>query len=228
MDYKPATSTRNGGRNTGMNPMFLGIIIGLLLGIVIALAVALWLNKTAIPFMERSKPLEPPPKLESKMQPKTELPKAETPKPGDGTPAKSTPEKSRFEFYQILPGEKDAAAKDGKSVARKPAEKPVEKPAETSTHAAKTADKPTAAVRESYFLQAGAFQSESDADNLKAKIAFIGLTATVKAVTLPDRGTLYRVRLGPYQSLEEVNRIKSALSESGVGAAVVKTSDTVN
>ena len=224
MDYKPATSTRNGGRNTGMNPMFLGIIIGLLLGIVIALAVALWLNKTAIPFMERSKPLEPPPKLESKMQPKAEPPKTDTQKPGDGAPAKSTPEKSRFEFYQILPGEKDAAAKDGKSVARKPAEKP----AETPTLAAKPADKPAAAVRESYFLQAGAFQNESDADNLKAKIAFIGLAATVKAVTLPDKGTLYRVRLGPYQSLEEVNRIKSALSETGVGAAVVKTSDTVN
>ncbi len=224
MDYKPATSTRNGGRNNGMNPMFLGIIIGLLLGIVIALAVALWLNKTAIPFMERSKPLEPPPKLESKIQPKAEPPKTDTPKTSESTPAKSTPEKSRFEFYQILPGEKDAAAKDGKNAVRKPAEKPADTPAPT----AKITDKPAAAVRESYFLQAGAFQNESDADNLKAKIAFIGLTATVKAVTLPDKGALYRVRLGPYQSLEEVNRIKSALSESGVGAVVVKTSDTIN
>ena len=222
MDYKPANSNRPGGRNAGMNPMFLGIIIGLLLGIVIALVVALWLNKTAIPFMERSKPLEPPPKLESKIQPKSDTREAQ--KAGDGAATKPAPEKSRFEFYQILPGEKDASTKDSKNVPRKP----VETSAETPTQAPKTADRPPGAIRELYFLQAGAFQSESDADNLKAKIAFIGLAANVKPVTLPDKGTLFRVRLGPYQSLEEVNRIKSALSENGVGAAVVKTSDTIN
>jgi cell division protein FtsN len=215
-DYsKPASASRNGGgSDRPMNPMFLGIIIGLLLGIVIALGVALWLNKSAIPFfMERAKPLEPPPKLESKAQPKAE-PKAEPPKTAETAPPKTAPEKSRFEFYQILPGEKDA----GKAV--KPA---IKKPAESQP-----VEKPAAAAREAYFLQAGAFQNESDADNMKVKIAFIGLAASVKAVTLADKGTLYRVRLGPYQSLEEVNRIKSALSDNGVGAAIVKTSDTIN
>ena len=213
-DYsRPAPADRNGGgTDRPMNPMFLGIIIGLLLGIVIALGVALWLNKSAIPFMEKSKPLEPPPKLEGKAQPKTEH-KAEPPKTAETALPKPTPEKSRFEFYQILPGEKDAG-KAVKPAIKKPAEsQPLEKPA---------------AARETYFLQAGAFQSETDADNMKAKIAFIGLAASVKAVTLADKGTLYRVRLGPYQSLEEVNRIKSALSDNGVGAAIVKTTDTIN
>lgn len=214
-DYsRPAPVDRNGGgTDRPMNPMFLGIIIGLLLGIVIALGVALWLNKSAIPFMEKSKPLEPPPKLEGKAQPKAE-PKAEPPKTAGTAPAKPAPEKSRFEFYQILPGEKDAG------MAVKPA---VKKPAESQP-----LEKPAVAARETYFLQAGAFQSETDADNMKAKIAFIGLAASVKAVTLADKGTLYRVRLGPYQSLEEVNRIKSALSDNGVGAAIVKTTDTIN
>ena len=210
-DYsKPASASRNGGgSDRPMNPMFLGIIIGLLLGIVIALGVALWLNKSAIPFMEKAKPLEPPPKLESKAQPKVEPSK--TP---ETAPPKPSQEKSRFEFYQILPGEKDAG-KAGKPAIKKPAD----------SH---PAEKPAAAARETYFLQAGAFQNESDADNMKVKIAFIGLAASVKAVTLADKGTLYRVRLGPYQSLEEVNRIKSALSDNGVGAAIVKTSDTIN
>jgi cell division protein FtsN len=211
---KPVSAGRNGGgSDRPMNPMFLGIIIGLLLGIVIALGVALWLNKSAIPFMEKSKPLEPPPKLESKAQPKVE-PKIEPPKTTESAPPKPSPEKSRFEFYQILPGEKDA----GKAV--KPA---IRKPADSQP-----AEKPAAGARETYFLQAGAFQNETDADNMKAKIAFIGLSASVKAVTLADKGTLYRVRLGPYQSLEEVNRIKSALSDNGVGAAIVKTSDAIN
>ena len=78
---------------------------------------------------------------------------------------------------------------------------------------------------ETVYLQAGAFQSETDAENLKAKIAFSGFEANVRAVNLPDKGTLYRVRLGPYKSADEVNRIKATLSQNGIGAAVVKVAD---
>jgi Cell division protein len=76
-----------------------------------------------------------------------------------------------------------------------------------------------------YWLQAGAFSDEKEADNLKAKIAFTGLEATVRPVAIPDKGTLYRVRLGPYQSLDDANRIKAALSQNGVGAAIIRTND---
>ena len=69
------------------------------------------------------------------------------------------------------------------------------------------------------------FAEEKDADNLKAKIALTGLEATVRTVSIPDKGTLYRVRLGPYQSLDAANRIKSALSENGVGAAIIRTTE---
>ena len=218
-DYKTSPSSRNAGGNgykggRPLNPMFLGIIIGLLLGIIIALVVALWLNKSAIPFMEKTKPLEPPPKLESKVQPNTEPPKT-----SDSAKAKPAPDKSRFDFYQILPGEKDASGKE--RVAPK-------QPVESLRPSPKLAEKPATTATEVYFLQAGAFQNETDADNLKAKIAFIGLTANVKSAAIPDKGTLFRVRLGPYHSLDEVNRIKAALSENGVGSAVVKTTDTVN
>jgi cell division protein FtsN len=51
------------------------------------------------------------------------------------------------------------------------------------------------------------------------------LEATVRAVTIPDKGTLYRVRLGPYQSLDDANRNKSVLSQNGVGAAIIRTTD---
>ena len=78
---------------------------------------------------------------------------------------------------------------------------------------------------EVYWLQAGAFSEEKEADNLKAKIALTGLEAAVRPVTIPDRGTLFRVRLGPYQSLDDANRIKSALAQNGVGAAIIRTTD---
>lgn len=215
-DYKPAISDRGNGGNRPMNPLFMGIIIGLLLGVSIALGVALWLNKSAIPFMERSKPLEPPPRIEAKPQPaKPEQPRtAEPGKPGD---------KPRFEFYQILPGDKDGTAK---APAKKPDDgKPVPKAGEKT--AEKVAEKAQAA-REGHYLQAGAFQNAAEADNLKAKIAFIGLQATVVTANVPEKGVLHRVRLGPYQSLEDLNRIKAVLSDNGVSASVVKATDTLN
>ena len=64
--------------------------------------------------------------------------------------------------------------------------------------------------------------------NLRARWSaanFGEVEATVRAVNIPDKGTLYRVRLGPYQSLDDANRIKSALSQSGVGAAIIRTTD---
>jgi len=47
----------------------------------------------------------------------------------------------------------------------------------------------------------------------------------VRPVSIPDKGTLYRVRLGPYQSLDDANRIKGALTQNGVGAAIIRTTD---
>ena len=36
---------------------------------------------------------------------------------------------------------------------------------------------------------------------------------------------LHRVRLGPYQSLDDANRIKGALAQNGVGAAIIRATD---
>jgi cell division protein FtsN len=77
-----------------------------------------------------------------------------------------------------------------------------------------------------FWLQAGAFSEEREADNLKARIALTGLEATVRAVNIPDKGTLFRVRLGPYQSLEEANRTKVTLTQNGVGTAIIRTEES--
>ena len=226
-DFKNAPSPRaEPGRVA--HPMLIGILIGLLLGIIIALGVALWLNRLSIPFVDKPKPMEPLQRMTPKGEP------AAT-KPGDSAPpqpAAKAGERPRFEFYQILPGEKEAApgkvpstpaAKDAKPA-------PLAKDAKPAPAAAKgtpgsSPNSPKAAAGETYFLQAGAYATEADADNMKARIAFVGLEAQVKPVNVADKGTLYRVRLGPYQSLEDANRIKAALSQNGVAAAIIKSSD---
>ena len=250
-DYKDAPASRAESRLN--HPVLLGMIIGLLLGIVISLAVALWLNRLSNPFVEKGKTVEATPKMSAVQPPPPaeaarsaeQRGKALPEKGGDKAAAK--PERPRFEFYQILPGEKEAVpekAPPPQAEAKKPApaatagtggEKtasgaapgaPGEKPAAVATAkpgASPATPKPHSG--ESYWLQAGAFAEEREADNLRARIALTGLEAAVRPVALPERGTLYRVRLGPYQSLDDANRIKATLSQNGVGAAIIRTTD---
>ncbi len=232
-DYKDSPAPRSDSRLN--HPLLLGIIIGMLLGIVISLAVALWLNRLSNPFVDKGKTVEPTPKIAPAQPPappsaakaaeeaaksaKAAKP-AEEAKPSKA-PAKGS-ERPRFEFYQILPGDKEASDKEGKAAA-KASGSPAPPPAPPRPGSSPSSPKPHSG--EVYWLQAGAFSDEKEADNLKAKIAFTGLEATVRPVKIPDKGTLYRVRLGPYQSLDDANRIKSALTQNGVGAAIIRTND---
>jgi len=223
-DYKDAPAPRADSRLN--HPLLLGMIIGLLMGIVISLAVALWLNRLSNPFVDKNRPVEPVAKMApvQPSPPPAAAKAAEEAAKGKTVPEKApekggTPAKERFEFYKILPGEREAAEKAPPKTAS----------AATSTQAApKPGSSPTSPkphTGETYWLQAGAFSEEREADNLKAKIALTGLEASVRPVSIPDKGTLYRVRLGPYQSLDDANRIKSTLSQNGVGAAIIRTTD---
>ena len=235
-DYKDAPAPRAESRLN--HPLLLGMIIGLLLGIVISLAVALWLNRLANPFVEKGKTVEATPKM-SAVQPPPPADAAKSAEQRSKAPTDKAakPERPRFEFYQILPGEKEAAP-DKEAPAK--AEAKEKAPAATAPSPTPAPAKPAAVAAakpgaspatpkphsgESYWLQAGAFSEEREADNLRARIALTGLEAAVRPVAIPDRGTLYRVRLGPYQSLDDANRIKATLSQNGVGAAIIRTTD---
>lgn len=108
--------------------------------------------------------------------------------------------KPRFEFYKVLTDKPDAAA-----------------PAQA---AAKQANK--TAAKETFFLQAGAFASADDADKLKAKLAMLGMEASVQAATLPDKAVWHRVRLGPYKSADEMNKASAVLKQNGVSATPMR------
>ena len=75
--------------------------------------------------------------------------------------------------------------------------------------------------KESIFLQAGSFQNAGDADNQKARLALLGMEASIQQVMVQDK-TWFRVRLGPYARIEEVNKVRSELAKQGIEAALVK------
>jgi len=217
----------------GMNPMLAGIIIGLLLGIFLALSVAVWLNSARnANFVEKTTPSTPLQPMKVPAAPLTAN-AAANPATNSATKTDATdPNRQRFDFYQILPGEKNAndantAKASAAAVAtpapeKEPKPSAVKEPSKDPIKDIATQPAPIKSLNETLYLQAGAFQNASEADNLKAKIAFAGFEANVQSVNLAAKGTLYRVRLGPYKSQAEVNRIKNVLSQNGIGAAVVK------
>jgi cell division protein FtsN len=92
----------------------------------------------------------------------------------------------------------------------------------------KTADKPADASPASksdaiYFLQVGAFTKRADADAQKANLAIQGIQAQLSEVT-SDGNTLWRVRVGPYNSVEESNSVRDKLSSIGIKPTLIKSS----
>ena len=179
-----------------------GMFIGLVLGVGVAAGVVWYLNKSPLPFVEKVQ--APPAKAEAptsggKVAPAE--PVALPGKPGDPVPEK------RFQFYDILPGKADA-------VPDKAAAAPREEKKEERKEEVKESRLPL-------FLQAGSFSTAQDADNQKAKLAFMGYEAVVQQVMIQDK-TFYRVRVGPYTRLDELNKVRAELAKSGVEAQLSK------
>jgi len=175
----------------------LGMFVGLLLGLGIALGVAFYLNKTPLPFLGKAKPAAG-----------KDAPDAGKPAVVAGMPQGSAKaDKPKFDFYKILPGsEEPVSEKDLKD-------------------AGKTAQGQPEATRGVYFIQAGSFQNPADADNQKAKIALLGFESSVEPTSLPDKGIWYRVRLGPYTTLDELNKVRRVLAQNEIDASLVKVRD---
>ncbi|TKB56077.1 SPOR domain-containing protein [Ferrimonas aestuarii] len=71
-----------------------------------------------------------------------------------------------------------------------------------------------------YQMQCGSFRKQSQAEEMKAKIAFSGLEAEVRR-TKGDNGVWYRVRLGPYDRKRVADSDKNTLKRAGIATCQV-------
>ncbi len=201
-NFKPRHPVK---KSSGGNTL-LGVFIGLIIGLALAAGIAVYINKTPIPFLDKIKPADKPAEKAaggSKAGPNL----AESLK---AAPGKAAGDKPRFDFYKILPGQEEPVTEQQIRQAAKDAAK--------SAAAGK-------AVNEIYLLQAGAFQNPADADNLKARLAFMGLEASVEPTDLAEKGFWYRVRLGPYTRIDDINRARATLAQNGIEGSLVKVKD---
>jgi len=175
-----------------------GLLLGLFIGFLLGLAFAAGI---AVYFFKTPVPFlnkgKTPEKTAPPGQPMADAPKS---KPDEGKP--------RFDFYRILPGQEEPVS--GEQIRQ-------------AAQAQAKAGAP--ASSDLYFLQAGAFQNPADADNLKAKLALLGYEASIDPTNLPEKGVWYRVRLGPYARIDEINRVRSQLAQNGMEASLVKIRD---
>jgi cell division protein FtsN len=205
-----------------------GLIIGLIVGLGIAVAVALTITKGASPFTDKTvkagRPADPAPgqaqdpnkpmyanrdaareankEISEKAAARTNGADAPAAKPADADP-----------LGQAIAAMKEAA----------PAR--VEPKPETRVASAAPAAAPAAAGAATgdyiYYLQAGAFRDLSDAEAARAKLALLGFEAAISDRT-SDSGVLHRVRLGPYNQVEAMNKARAKLLDSGVDVAIVR------
>jgi len=122
----------------------------------------------------------------------------------------STPTKDSkdFEFYGVL---ENAPV----TPARPDLEQPPVPPAMAQAPPS-TTPRPSPASGKAFYLQIASFRAAADADALKARIALAGEPAAVVAMDIPDKGTYYRVRVGPFNSQEELAQAKAQLAQGSI------------
>ncbi|MBS0317164.1 MAG: SPOR domain-containing protein, partial [Proteobacteria bacterium] len=72
-----------------------------------------------------------------------------------------------------------------------------------------------------YFVQAGAFRNPDEAEAQRAKLSLMGVEAKVSQRDQAGR-TVWRVRVGPFETQGEADRTKQQLESSGMETALVR------
>jgi len=195
-DYKYRDRRRRSGP-----PPWAWAAVGLLVGLFVAFLVFLQLRPAP--------PVEHMVKLETPPEPATR-PAAEKPAPLPAPPAErkkeqpAPPPKPRFEFYNLLPEmEVIVPEQEVQGAATAEGVRQVEQPG-------------------TYLLQAGSFRTREQADQLRARLALLGVETDVQTVTVNEKETWHRVRVGPFSSLRNLNTARSLLKKNGIEAILIR------
>jgi cell division protein FtsN len=218
----------------------LGIVAGLLIGLALALGVALYITKAPVPFVnkvpartadqdnaeiERNRTWDPNAGLGGKVagKPGTAAPPAASasapvsttgfPPPVPGQPPVVIPTAPAVAGAASAPGAKSAAvsARDAAAILSGSTAPPVQ-----AGPAAATLVDPFI-----YFVQAGAYTRNEEAEQQRAKLALLGQQAKITEREQAGR-TMYRVRVGPFPRREDADNLQIKLQEQSIESQIVR------
>ena len=175
----------------------LGLVVGLVVGLAIAAGVALFVTRATVPFV--SKPARAPIVAEPE---------------GTKLPDPNRSLYSRDAVPTTSPSTTQAAPTDNVVIAPPP---PNVAPGADGKAPVVDLSAPPSGITN---LQAGAFSNAEDAESMRGRLALLGFDSRVQPAER-DGAKIYRVRLGPYGRIDDLNRARRTLIENGVEATLV-------
>ena len=115
------------------------------------------------------------------------------------------PPATRFDFYDLLPNFEVVIPEQERDVRVESSSQAIEEPG-------------------LYVLQAGSFHQYEDADRRRATLALQGIQSKIQRVSIDDK-TFHRVRIGPYDDLNELNVVRSRLRDAQIDVLRIRLGD---
>lgn len=219
----------------------LGLIIGVVLGLGIALGVAVYVTKVPVPFINKGDQRN----TEASEAERNRNWDPNSPLYGN-TPARPTAAPELAPAPMVVPADPAMVSGDGVAgnasvgtpgtvnppaatadplgdLANAQLKAAEAKAAAAAAAAAASATAPANAGADgfSYFVQAGAFRTQGDADAQRAKLAMLGWEARVSEREQNGR-PVFRVRVGPFTKRGDAEQLKQKLDGAGVDSALVR------
>ena len=143
-----------------------------------------------------------------------EVPRVDVETPMLVVPADRAPARAVFDFFTVLPDERVIPENVGSE--------------ENETTADETLSKENVVTPKNsssyYMLQVASYTEEAKADQLKVKLAKTGFASSIQHISVRDHSDFYRVRIGPFFSMSELEQVDRQLARKGIEALPLKVS----
>jgi cell division protein FtsN len=228
-DYKNR-ATRKKKRST-LSPL-VGVLAGLLIGLFVAFLIYIKLQAVSNEPVYKQETLPPPAAISQEDVREADKNETEVSQP---------PPKPRFDFYTLLPEMEVVIPEEviteslkqtaPPPAATPPAAKPASntapqqaalKPAVPATPAPLPKPAPGQTPNGSYYLQVGSFSDSVKAERFRAELAMMGMQTSIQTVTINNKDTYHRVRVGPIGTLNELDRTRQTLKKKGIDSTPIK------
>ncbi len=199
-----------------------GTVVGFILGVIVglggALAVAVYVTKVPVPFLNKNGTRAPDQDAAEAKRNKDWDPNAPLYGKNPARPVTLAPEAAPAATPEAPTAAAPAPrAAPGNPEALPPSADPLGDLARAKAKAASAAGVDPF----EYFVQAGAFRTQQDADAQRAKLAMLGWEARVSERETNGR-VVFRVRIGPFSKRDDAESLKDKLDGAGVESALVR------
>jgi cell division protein FtsN len=240
------SSKQSGAPSKQVGGTFVGIVLGLIVGLAIAVIVALYITRSPTPFVAKltgggasdasaASDVDLNRSLQGK-SPGQAVPGAPQPQPQAGNAGgnlepqiieePSSP--AQAQAPKVVPGTapqgteaQQATPAAPAAPASRPAQNAATTPAQAPSASASAAGNAANDANSGYLLQVGAYKTETDAEQQRARLAFQGFESKV---TRRDAAgvTYFRVRVGPFTKFADMNSARQRLADAGIDTVVIR------